>query len=239
MRILAPMLLAIATFLPVFASDVGSEANAVQRLKWLETANASADAQRDIDSGTIKFLGLPGVGTNIPYVGALSYSMCYREHADLEFLPTGGCVIWGPEHSRLTKLAYDYAKQYNAILDRYLTERGRSNCSADVDWGGAWAAISQYLRSDRKRERSFLAIGPDEVHVYLNRYRNFEKVAGDICDLLRSHGLDRSIAVVITPRELINTPAVRDRLYRLECRASGMTSNTGLQTDDLSCHDPC
>jgi hypothetical protein len=216
MRFLGPILLAMLVVQLVHASESDPQTLAAEQLAWLETANVNIDAQRDIRSGSIRFFGLPGAGPNIPRVGLLRYAMCYEGYADLEFLPTGG-VVWGSEHLRLRALAYEYAEAYNSIVLSYLGEQGRSDCSSHVDWEAGWSAIEQYLRSDRKRERGTFSLGPDTVHVYLNHFSKHTAVAAKVCSLLRRHALDRDISVIITPRDLINTPAEEHQRYELEC----------------------
>ena len=155
--------------------------------------------------------------------------MCYRDHVELEFLETGGCIVWGPEHARLRMLAVEYVENYNSLVVRELEKSGKTSCSADVDWEGAFSTIKGYLRTDKRRERGVLSLGPAEIHIHLNRFSSRESVAREVCTILRDHNLDRDIPIVITPRDVLQASEEPDQEYKLTCRLGAVTPNNRSQ----------
>ena len=87
----------------------------VQKLQWLDTADAQADAQQAVKQNDLRLLGLATRAVNIPGVDA-AQAVKYEQSCGVQLIEGVSDVVRSDEHLRLMQKARAYALQYNAII---------------------------------------------------------------------------------------------------------------------------
>ena len=100
---------------------------AVEQLRWVETANAVADADESAKSDNYQLLAIAGYTWSLPGIDD-EKKWAYRDRYGIKLLEGTSDVIQGSEHARLIKLATEYARQYNLrILKHLLLDKNRES----------------------------------------------------------------------------------------------------------------
>lgn len=96
-------------------SDSSALNENVDKLSWLEKADARADAELALSRGDSRLMAIPLRNKVIPGI-ELDKSRDYELKCGVILMQGITDAIRGEEHLRLTKLAHQYAEQYNNII---------------------------------------------------------------------------------------------------------------------------
>lgn len=92
------------------------EQTAVDKLLWLETADASADASKALlAAGKPVLLAFSGRGKTHPGLTPAQYEQV-KDVVSSEYVAGMGDVIFGDTHKAMRKRARAYTKAYNAVI---------------------------------------------------------------------------------------------------------------------------
>jgi len=90
----------------------------VQKLQWLDAADAQADANQAVKQGDLRLLGLATRSVNIPGVDK-DETLKYEESCGVQLIEGISDVVRSDEHLRLMQKARSYALKYNAIIKQH------------------------------------------------------------------------------------------------------------------------
>ena len=95
-------------------SDSTNESDSVEKLAWLDDADAEEVFRSDLRSNRLRFFVVEGYTSEIPGVGRMRHLRCYHRVA-LTTIEGTSDAIESPEHRRLNQLARDFAATYNGL----------------------------------------------------------------------------------------------------------------------------
>ncbi len=87
----------------------------INMLRWLETANATLDANRALKSGNTKLMAVYGYALHIPGIEGKQIKDAYIKGNYIAIEGTADDLC-SEEHAKLNSLASEYAKIYNKTL---------------------------------------------------------------------------------------------------------------------------
>ncbi|MCH9695546.1 MAG: hypothetical protein K0U72_13620 [Gammaproteobacteria bacterium] len=106
------------------AVAVDREANAIERLRWVEAANATEDATAELAAARAELRRpkLLALATRSPSYPGLNDDQLkrIRSLADDRTAPGSGDVIFGENHRRLLVRLYKYVREYNQSIYKSL-----------------------------------------------------------------------------------------------------------------------
>ena len=94
--------------------------NNIEKLRWVEKADAVADANTAIEKKDFRFLGIAGYTITFPGIPQEKQQELTNKYGSIIIEGTGD-VVEGEEHIRLISLAKAYAETYNAFIINNLT----------------------------------------------------------------------------------------------------------------------
>ena len=120
MRRIPFLLLLLFFYLGVYSFSIAGEASPdpVEQLKWLETANPENDAKKAIEEKDFRLRATYGYALEIPGVDQKDWIEYEKTYGVNPIEGTSDTSI-NKEHMRLSKLARDYATEYNKIILKY------------------------------------------------------------------------------------------------------------------------
>jgi hypothetical protein len=110
----------VTTLFVLVACNAKPDSTFVAQLRWLETANAVADADRALTSGDHRLMAVHGYSLMIPGVDGRRY-FDYEQRFGVRPIAGTSDFIEGPEHMRLVQLAHRYAQGYNTRVLAQMT----------------------------------------------------------------------------------------------------------------------
>jgi hypothetical protein len=94
----------------------------IERLRWVEQADAVTDAKAAIDRGDSTLIGVHGYTWSIPGVHDED-KFRFRDEYGLKLLEGTREVVLNAEHERLKGIATKYAKIYNEYLLNHANQK--------------------------------------------------------------------------------------------------------------------
>lgn len=91
----------------------------IDKLRWIEKANAVVDASKSIGEKDFRFLGIAGYAITFPGIPQEKQDELIRKFG-YKIIEGTSDVVEGEEHLRLINLAESYAEAYNAAVLKHL-----------------------------------------------------------------------------------------------------------------------
>ncbi len=197
-------------------------------LDWIEHANPTNMAKRDIAAGRFRFLSICGYACELPGLGDLNYARCYSGSASVDTVQGTGDVIRSTRHLRLQHKAMAVASEYNQSIARKLDELGKRTCPVGEQWDALLHALSgQVTRMTAEPPRPWVAVsdkpesrGHDfRIHSHgLSGVGETARVS--ICRIVAEHGIQRLVRFTETLGD-VTTP---QRTERFSCEAGRLAT---------------
>ena len=104
-------------YLGVYSFAIAGEASPdpVKQLKWLESANPENDAKKAIEEKDFRLRATYGYALEIPGVDPKDW-IEYEKIYGVNPIEGTGDLLINEEHERLSKLAHEYATEYNKVI---------------------------------------------------------------------------------------------------------------------------
>lgn len=100
------------------------EAEIVEKLRWVETADANVDARTALSaagSGKVEIIGFSGRGKSFPGLSKAQYAEI-EDRVSYRLAKGTGDTIYGPTQKELRKKLRAYVSTYNAVIYGALTK---------------------------------------------------------------------------------------------------------------------
>ena len=107
--------MSLLSFLPGCNASSETPDPSIEKLMWLETADARQDANKAIEAGDLHLLGLATRNINIPGVNQADNDK-YEQACGVQLIDGVTDVVRSDEHLRLMQKARSYALEYNNII---------------------------------------------------------------------------------------------------------------------------
>ena len=109
------LIMSLLTFL--FGCNASSEAPdpAIEKLKWLETADPQQDAKQAIEAGDLRLLGLATRNISIPGIDQADHDK-YQQACGVKLMDGISDVVRSDAHLGLMQKARRYALEYNSLI---------------------------------------------------------------------------------------------------------------------------
>ncbi len=108
-------LLTLASVITGCASNTSALTKSEQKLQWLNDANPQQDAQRALQAGDFRLMGLVQRSVIIPGVAADKMNH-YELKCGVNLIDGVSDTVLNNNHLKLIQQAHEYALQYNAIM---------------------------------------------------------------------------------------------------------------------------
>ncbi len=182
-------------------------------LDWVEHANPTDMARRDIAAGRFRFLSICGYACGLPGLGNLNYARCYSGSASVETVQGTGDVIRSDRHQSLQHKATAVASEYNELIARKLDGLGKRTCPVGEQWDALLYALSGYVtRMTSERSRAWVAASEkpewrdQDFRVHSQDLTGVGETArASICKIVAQHGIQRPVRFTETLGE-VETP---------------------------------
>ncbi|MDH4101636.1 MAG: hypothetical protein OEV28_13815 [Nitrospirota bacterium] len=86
-----------------------------RKLRWIENADAAADARQAIDKSDFRLKGVYGDGVFVPGVDEDNYFDCVNDYG-VDPIKGTSSKTYGKEYEKLMKVAISYAINYNRTI---------------------------------------------------------------------------------------------------------------------------